>query len=97
VWASGDVACVVDIQQDGLCLADYVFAVPRYKTHPKENLGWATLRVSLHPAKHSELICADEMAAAILLVAGFTGFGAERLFFAVADGAEAIGGDAQRD
>jgi hypothetical protein len=74
-----------------------VLDIPRYKTHPLESRGWGTLRVSLHSAKHSELICADEMAAAILLVAGFTGFGAERLFFAIADGAEAIGGDAQRD
>ena len=37
------------------------------------------------------------MAAAILLVAGFGGFHAEGLFFAVADGAEAIGRDAQGD
>ena len=43
------------------------------------------------------LVGADEVAAAILLVARFGGFIAEGLFFAVADGAEAVGGDAQGD
>src|SRR6266849_9346391 len=43
------------------------------------------------------LLGADEVAAAILLPAGFVALGAEGLFFAEADGAEAIGGDAQRD
>ena len=46
---------------------------------------------------NNELVGADEMAATILLVAGFAGFVAERLFLAVADGAEAIGRNAQGD
>src|SRR6266478_1201505 len=43
------------------------------------------------------LLGADEVAAAVLLPAGFVALGAEGLFFAEADGAEAIGGDAQGD
>src|SRR5438477_8959000 len=43
------------------------------------------------------LLGADEVAAAVLLPAGFVGLCAERLFFAEADGADAIGGDAQGD
>ena len=48
-WADYDLA-VPGPTQKQRC-ADYVLAVPRYKTHPKENLGWGTLRVSLHAAK----------------------------------------------
>src|SRR5258708_27457924 len=43
------------------------------------------------------LLGADEVAAAILLPAGFVVLGAEGLFLAEADGADAIGGDAQGD
>ena len=39
----------------------------------------------------------DEVAAAIFLPALFVGFGAEGLFFAEADGVEAVGGDALGD
>src|SRR6266852_1058304 len=46
---------------------------------------------------YKRLLGADEVAAAILLPAGFVALGAEGLFFAEADGAEAIGGDAQGD
>src|SRR5258706_1535793 len=43
------------------------------------------------------LLGADEVAAAILLPAGFVALVAEGLFFAEADGADAIGGEAQGD
>ena len=43
------------------------------------------------------LLRANEVAAAILLPARFVALRAEGLFFAEADGADAIGGDAQRD
>ena len=43
------------------------------------------------------LLGADEVAAAILLIAVFGGLHAEGLFLAEADGVDAIGGDAQRD
>src|SRR6267154_1315460 len=43
------------------------------------------------------LLGADEVAAAVLLPAGFGALGAEGLFFAEAYGADAIGGDAQGD
>ena len=43
------------------------------------------------------LVGADEMAATVLLVARFVGIVAERLFLAVADGAQAIGRDAEGD
>ncbi len=39
------------------------------------------------------LLLIDEVAAAILLPAGFVFFHAERLFFAVADGLNAVGAD----
>src|ERR1700740_1447625 len=47
--------------------------------------------------RYSGLLGADEVAAAVLLPAGFVVFGAEGLFFAEADGAHAIGRDAQGD
>ena len=43
------------------------------------------------------LLGADEVAAAILLIAVFGRLHTEGLFFAEADGIDAIGGDAQRD
>src|SRR4029077_4348349 len=43
------------------------------------------------------LLSADEVAAAVLLPAGFVVVGAEGLFLAEADGAHAIGRDAQGD
>ena len=43
------------------------------------------------------LLGADEVASAVLLPAGFVALGAEGLFFAEADGADAVGGDAQGD
>src|SRR4029077_12564061 len=45
----------------------------------------------------SRLLGADEVASAILLPAGFVALAAEGLFFAEADGADAVGGDAQGD
>jgi hypothetical protein len=91
VWARVDVR-FSNSNSDEPCFAVYVLLVPRYNPHPHKIRGWGTLRVSLHRAnaKKIPLVGADEMAAAILLIAGFTGFGAERLFFAVADGFDAI-------
>src|SRR5271168_2324044 len=43
------------------------------------------------------LVGFDEVAATVLLPAFFVAFGAEGLFFAEADGAQAVGGDALRD
>jgi len=53
---------------------------------------WPKIGTHCHGRK---LVGADEVAAAILLVAGFGSFHAEGLFLAVTDGAEAIGRDAQ--
>jgi len=51
----------------------------------------------LRPYGTNRLLGADEVAAAVLLPAGFGALGAEGLFFAEAYGADAIGGDAQGD
>ena len=90
-----NVAALFDQTNGASRITFYLFHVTR-PTLKKLRVGHPPCFITFCQAV-SELVGADEMAATILLVARFSGFIAERLFFAVADGAEAIGRDTQRD
>ena len=61
---------------------------------PRVKTAWAFLTTN---QQVKGLLGHDEVAAAVLLPAGFVALHAERLFFAIADGADAVGADAQRN
>jgi hypothetical protein len=77
------------------------YTIPRHSTSELAagrlgRSGAAPLRGLCH-VRGVRLLGADEVASAVLLPAGFVALGAEGLFFAEADGADAVGGDAQGD
>jgi hypothetical protein len=63
------------------------------KAHTQKHL-WAFLSTN---KQVKGLLGHDKVAAAVLLPAGFVALHAEGLFFAVADSADAVGADAQRN
>src|SRR6266849_2979845 len=71
---------------------------------PREGKGWpkhaaltVTHRPCCGPREWERSVCFHEMAAAVLLPAGLAVLHAEGLFFAEANGGDAVGGNAQRN